>query len=109
MNIFQQIHIILLTPYTTPWYNVIEVILLGQWDKLIDEILKLNKNLRFEDLAKALIKMGYTQKQPKGGSSHYTFRKDGKMPITIPKSNPINKAYVEMVRDVILEYESEVD
>ena len=82
---------------------------MSKFDKLVEEILKLNKNLRFEELAKALIKIGYTQHQPKGGSSHYTFRKAGKMPITIPKATPINKAYIEMVRDAILEYESEVD
>ena len=82
---------------------------MSKWDKLIDEILKLNKNLRFEDLTKALIKIGYIQNQPKGGSSHYTFRKDGKPPITIPKAIPIKKAYVELVRDAILEYESEDD
>jgi len=82
---------------------------LSQWDKLIAEIFKLNKNLRFEDLAKALIKIGYTQNQPKGGSSHYTFRKDDKMPITIPKATPLNKVYIEMVRDAVIEYESEVE
>jgi len=82
---------------------------LSQWDKLIDEILELNKNLRFGDLAKALIKMGYAQNQPKGGSSHYTFRKSGKMPITIPKATLMNKAYIEMVRDAVIEYESEVE
>ena len=82
---------------------------MSQWNKLIDEILKLNKNLRFEDLAKALIKIGYTQNQPKGGSSHYTFRKAGKLPITLPKATPMNKVYIEMVRDAVLEYESEVD
>ena len=47
---------------------------MSKWDKLIDEILKLDKNLRFEDLA-----------------------------------TPINKAYIEMVRDAVIEYESEVD
>lgn len=83
--------------------------MLSKWDKLINEILKLNKNLRFEDLSKALIKIGYTQNQPRGGSSHYTFRKSGKMPITIPKATPINKTYIEMVRDAINEYESEDD
>lgn len=82
---------------------------MSQWDKLIDEILELNKNLRFGDLAKALIKMGYAQNQPKGGSSHYTFRKSGKMPITIPKATLMNKAYIEMVRDAVIEYESEVE
>jgi len=80
---------------------------LSQWNKLIDDILKLNKNLRFADLAKALIKMGYNQSQPKSGSSHYTFRKTGKLPITIPKSSSINKAYIEMVRNAILEFENE--
>ena len=40
---------------------------------------------------------------PKGGSSHYTFRKDGKSPITIPKHEPIKKVYVEMVREVVEE------
>jgi len=82
---------------------------LSQWDKLTDEILKLNKNLRFEDLVKALIKIGYTQNQPKSGSSHYTFRKSGKMPITLPKATSMNKAYIEKVRSAVIEYESEVE
>ena len=80
---------------------------MSQWDKLIEQILKLDKNLRFEDLAKALIEMGYKQNQPKGGSSHYTFRKLGKMPITMPKSRPIGRVYIEMVRNAVLEFESE--
>jgi len=81
---------------------------LSKWEKLIYEILKLNKNLRFADLEKALLKIGYTKSQPKGGSSHYTFRKNGKTPITIPKTTPLNKVYIELVRNVIIEYESEV-
>ena len=81
---------------------------MSQWNKLIEEILKLNPNLRFDDLAKALTRMGYAQSQPKGGGSHYTFRKDGKKLITIPFSNrPIKKVYTEMVRDAIIEFESE--
>ena len=79
---------------------------MSKWDKLIDAILKLNKNLRFEDLAKALTQIGYKRSQPKGGSSHYTFRKSGKMPITLPKAVPMNKVYIEMVRDAVVEYES---
>ena len=59
---------------------------------------------RFEDLAKALIKMGYIQSQPKGGSSHYTFRKQGCMPITIPKHTPLNKVYIEMVKLEVQRY-----
>ena len=34
---------------------------------------------------------------PRSGSSHYTFRKQGRMPITIPKHEPIKKVYVEML------------
>ena len=80
---------------------------MGKLAKLINEILKLNKNLRFDELAKVLESIGYKMKSPRGGSSHVTFRKDGKMPITIPKDYPINKVYVELVRDAILEFESE--
>ena len=38
---------------------------------------------------------------PREGSSHYTFRKQGGMPITIPKHEPIKKVYVEMVRQIV--------
>ncbi|MCL2053826.1 MAG: toxin HicA [Oscillospiraceae bacterium] len=80
---------------------------MSQWDKLISDIIKINKNLRFEDLAKALKRIGYTQCQPKSGSSHYTFRKIGKKSITIPKQQPMNKVYILLVKDALLEYEKE--
>lgn len=38
---------------------------------------------------------------PKSGSNHYTFRKAGKNPITIPKNEPIKTIYVKMVREII--------
>ena len=38
---------------------------------------------------------------PRSGSSHYTFRKQGCMPVTIPKHEPIKKVYVEMVRQIV--------
>ena len=72
---------------------------MGKLEKLIEKILKLDRNLRFEELAKILIKLGYKQNQPKGGSSHYIFRKDSFPPISIPKDSPIKIAYVELVRD----------
>ena len=75
----------------------------SQWDKLIDEILREDARLRFEDLCKALEKMGYTARQPRGGSSHYTFRKAGCMPITIPRHYPINKAYIAIVAEIVRE------
>ena len=43
----------ILTPNITPWYNCRKGEKMSQWDKLINEVLKLNRSLRFEDLAKA--------------------------------------------------------
>ncbi len=77
---------------------------MSQWDKLIRDILGKNPNLRFEDLAKALERMGYVCHQPRGGSSHYTFRKEGCLPITIPKQTPLRKAYIELVAEAVRNY-----
>ena len=76
-----------------------------KWDKLLGRILLLSNDLRFDELRKVLESYGYTMKAPRGGSSHCTFRKDGCMPITIPKHEPIKKVYVEKVRQIV---ESEV-
>ena len=77
---------------------------MSQWDKLIAQILSENKNLRFEDLKKALLKIGYAMEQPRGGSSHFTFRKAGCPPITIPQQQPINRAYIELVAEAVRQY-----
>ena len=77
------------------------VIDLSSWDKLLSKILSLANDLRFEELRKVLENYGYTMRSPGGGSSHYTFRKSGCLPITIPKHEPIRKVYVEVVRDVV--------
>lgn len=77
---------------------------MSQWDKLIAEILAKDPNLRFDDLYKALVKMGYTPNQPKGGSSHYTFRKAGCTPITLPKHGSVKKAYINLVSEAVKAY-----
>lgn len=74
---------------------------MSQWDKLIVRINRLSKDLRFDELRKILESYGYEMNAPRGGSSHYTFRKQGCAPITIPKHEPIKKVYVEMVRQVV--------
>lgn len=48
-----------------------------------------------------IVAYGYGMNAPGSGSSHYTFRKQGCMPITIPKHEPIKKVYVEMVRKIV--------
>lgn len=61
----------------------------------------MQKDLRFDELRKVLEGYGYEMKTPKSGSSHYTFRKSGCQPITIPKHEPIKKVYVEMVKQIV--------
>ena len=74
---------------------------MSQWDKLIERIVNLSKDMRFDELRKVLESYGYRMTAPKGGSSHYTFRKHGCQPITIPKHEPIKRVYMEMVREVV--------
>lgn len=76
---------------------------MSKWEKLLKKILTLSKDMRFDELRKILESYGYVMRAPKGGSSHYTFRKPGKNPITIPKHEPIKKVYVEIVRQVVEE------
>lgn len=75
---------------------------MSQWDKLIRRITTLSRDLRFNELRRVLEDYGYTMYSPRGGSSHYTFRKDGCSPITIPRHEPIKRVYVALVRDVVL-------
>lgn len=82
---------------------------MSRWDKLLSRILSLSKDMRFNELKKVLESYGYEMNAPKSGSSHYTFRKPGKNPITIPKHEPIKKIYVEMVREVVEESAHEND
>lgn len=74
---------------------------MSKWDKLLTCICSLAKDLRFEELRKVLESYGYEMNAPRSGSSHYTFRKSGCRPITIPKHEPIKKVYVEIVRKIV--------
>lgn len=79
---------------------------MSKWEKLLAKINALSKDLRFDELRKVLESYGYKMHAPRGGSSHYTFRKEGCKPITIPNHDPIKKVYVELVCEVV---ESEGD
>ena len=74
---------------------------MSKWDKLLARIYTLSKDIRFDELRKVLESYGYKMNAPRSGSSHYTFRKKGCMPITIPKHEPIKKVYVEMVKQIV--------
>lgn len=80
---------------------------MSKWDKLLSKILSLSKDVRFQELKRVLEYYGYQMTAPSSGSSHYTFRKPGKNPITIPKHEPIKKIYVEMVRKIVEEGSNE--
>ncbi|MCI9135404.1 MAG: addiction module toxin, HicA family [Lachnospiraceae bacterium] len=74
---------------------------MSKWDKLLTHICSLSKDIRFDELRKVLDSYGYEMSAPRSGSSHYTFRKKGCKPITIPKHEPIKKVYVEMVKQIV--------
>ena len=74
---------------------------MSKWEKLLARISTLSKDLRFDELRKVLESCGYEMNAPRSGSSHYTFRKSGCQPITVPKHEPIKKIYVEMVKQII--------
>ena len=78
---------------------------MSKWDKLIEKICSLSKEVRFEEVKRVLESYGYEMKRPRSGSSHCTFRKAGCAPITVPTHEPIKVVYLLMVKDVI---ESEV-
>jgi Predicted periplasmic or secreted lipoprotein len=68
---------------------------------MLEKICFLSKDMRFNELCKVLEAYGYKMHQPKGGSSHYIFRKEGCRPVTIPKHEPVKKVYVEMVKKIV--------
>ena len=82
-------------------YNTTYNIIMAQWEKLLSRIKSLDKNMRFAELSKILQSYGYVVSQPKSGSSHYTFRKPGCNPITIPNHEPIKVVYVRMVKEIV--------
>lgn len=51
---------------------------MSKWDKLLEKILSLSNDLRFDELCTILKSYGYQMRMPESGSSHCTFRKTGK-------------------------------
>lgn len=74
---------------------------MSTWEKLLDRIYCLSNDIRFQEITKVLKAYGYTKTNPSGGSSHYTFRKPGKPPITIPKHEPIKKVYIKIIKQML--------
>lgn len=77
-------------------------------DKLIDSLKNSPKNIKFETLQGILMGLGFRERQPKGGSSHYTYI-SGEYRITIPRHQPVNEVYVKQVVKIIDELSKEDD
>ena len=77
-------------------YNVTEAGgVMSQFYKLLQRIRSMDKNLRFDELRKILEFYDYVMDGPADGSSHKTFRKKGRTPITIPFDTTVKIAYVK--------------
>ena len=75
---------------------------MSQLEKLLARIRNNPKTVKFEDLDKILRREGYERRQPSGGSSHYTYRKPGNMPLTIPREAPyVKEEYAKLVIDAV--------
>ena len=74
---------------------------MSRFDKLLQRIRSLDNNMRFDELRRVLELYGYVMRGLSSGSSHMTFRKEGRYPITIPTHEPIKKVYVELVKEVV--------
>ena len=77
-----------------------------KWQKLLQRLYALDTGLRYDELAKILKEHGYSANETGSGSSHITFRKKGCQPITVPRHNPIKKAYIEIISNAIKKEEN---
>ena len=72
---------------------------MSKLEKLLERIKNNPKTVRFEELDKILRRSEYARTQPRGGSSHYIYKKIGERSVTIPRQIPyVNECYV---RDVL--------
>lgn len=77
-------------------------------EKLLQKIRNNPKQVSFEDLEKLLLSFGYVKRQPRKGSSHFSYRHDSLAPLTIPFHRPHVKAtYVRDALKAIGEYKEQ--
>jgi hypothetical protein len=74
---------------------------MAKWKKLYERIQNNPKNVTFEELDKVLRLAGFERRQPRSGSSHYTYTKPGKYPITVPKDKPLKAVYVKLALEAM--------
>ncbi|MGV8146769.1 MAG: toxin HicA [Alkaliphilus sp.] len=69
-------------------------------DKLLYNLKNNPNNVKFETLQNLLLHLGFRERQPKDGSSHFTYTYEDYI-ITIPKHKPVNKIYVRKVLEIL--------
>lgn len=77
---------------------------MGRREKLFITIRNNPKNVRFEDVDRLLVWAGFECRQPKGGSSHFVYRKAGCPLLTVPYRKPLLACYVKKALLYIEEY-----
>ena len=70
-------------------------------EKLLEAIKNNPKNVSFENLKKILETIGYEGLN--NGGSHYVFRKNNSLSLTIPYKKPVKVIYVKQVIKIIEE------
>ena len=76
-------------------------------DKLLARLLRgtSDANFTFADLRRVLLRLGFEERLPGGGSSHHTFAHPAVPSIlTVPKHKPLKPVYVRKARALITEY-----
>ena len=74
---------------------------MSQLEKTLRKLLSLPTEMRYEEIKAILERFGFVGTEV--GSSHITYRKDGRMNVTIPRHGDISRVYIKMVRDAIIE------
>ena len=69
-------------------------------DKQLQAMRNNPKNVKFETIRNILLRNGFTETVPSGGSSHYTFSK-GAYRITVVKDKPVNSIYIKQAIRII--------
>lgn len=78
---------------------------LSKLEKLYQKVKNNPKQVRFDELRTLLLRAGFKERQPRRGSSHYTYTKSGKL-VTVPRDNPVKPEYV---KEAIRALEGELD
>lgn len=73
---------------------------MATWKKLYERIQRNPKHVAFDDLDNLLRRAGFERRQPRSGSSHYTYTKGDKL-VTIAKATLVKPVYVLQVLELL--------